>query len=333
MSTGSLPYILKRKSSSASDIQRIRLENLKCATFPTKKIQEWCNVVVLQIHECSNLKVLHLYGLSCLHHLELVGLPELESFYFVELRVDNGEGPNETLESLQHVKLRGLTSFKRLPDFNLCTLLKTFQMLNCEEFLLEPPQFMGCSQLEVLNMECNWQWRVEEIKLDTLTSLTSLHICNNKLVRTWPKEDKLFPLKLTGLGNCSQLQTLKLSTLPITNLMGLEKLTKLQELIVSFCEALQYIPDVSRLTELILLSMFRVPFQQFLGIEKLLQLKRLEFRGCSSLKSLPDLDHLSNLTYAEIKGCSSLRVKPQLPQNCSQGFSGVLIPYFHQKWI
>jgi len=266
---------------------------------------------------------LDLHGLNCLRHLELVGLSKLKSFHFGDSQVDNKDESNGMLESLQYVVLIGLSFLEQVPDFSLCTLLKTFRMLKCGKFLLEPPQFMGCSQLEDLNLDWNWMWRVEEFKLDTLTSLTSLQVRNWKLVGT--SEAKGF-ITLRGLGNCSQLRRLKLLALPITSLEGLEKLTKLQELGVSFCESLQYIPDVSTLAELISLSMCRGPFQHISGVERLLELKCLSFTGCTGLKSLPDLNHLPKLTCVELGGCSLLQVKPQVPLDSDIHFYHCLFP-------
>lgn len=279
VSTTSLPYVLKRTSPLAYQVQRIRIGNLKCTTFLSKKIQEWCNVVVLQIHECSNLKVLDFHRLSCLRHLELVGLLKLESFHSTKMQPLSLMEPNDWLESLQHIVLKGLKSLKQLPDFNLCPLLKTFQMLNCEKFLLEPPQILGCSHLEELNLDWNGEWKVEEFKLYTLTSLISLQLRNEVVVSNWSRRfivKNLDFLTLTGLGNCSQLEKLRLMALPITGLQGLEKLTKLQELYISHCEFLHYIPDLSKLPKLKDMTLVIGQYQQF-SEERLLQLK---YFGC-----------------------------------------------------
>lgn len=237
VSIDSLPYVLKRTSPSAYEVQRIRLGNLKHATLLSKKIQEWCNVVVLQIYECSNLKVLDLHGLNCLRHLELVRLTRLESFHFANVKPHSLEGPTiDKLDSLQHVVLEHLMSLKQLPNFNLCTSLKSLRILDCEEFLLEPPRFMSFLELEYLNLDWNGQWQVEEFKLCTLTSLTSLQLCNQVGISNWSRSFTLKvvgSLTLAGLGNCSRLQILKLVVLPITSLLGLEKLTQLEELFVS----------------------------------------------------------------------------------------------------
>lgn len=126
----------------------------------------------------------------------------------------------------------------------------------------------------------------------------------------------VYPLTLIGLGNCSQLQKLILAALPITNLLGLEILTKLKELCVNCCDSLKYVPNISALVELKHLIIFRGKFKVFPGIEKLLQLRHLEFEGCLKLTSLPNLDHLPKLAYIKLVGCKSLKFKPQVPLGC-----------------
>jgi len=160
-------------------------------------------------------------------------------------------------------------------------------MYNCEKFLQEPPWFIGCSQLEQLNLDWNKHWQVEELKLDTLVALTSLELCNQLSVSMYSRSFTLktiCTLTLMGLGNCSQLENLKLVALPITSLQSLEKLKKLQELYISHCGFLQYIPDMSSLAELKCLTMVIGPNQQFPREEKLLQLRYL---GCKVLKVKP----------------------------------------------
>ena len=119
--------VLKKTNLTAFQLQQICLANLKCATFPSKKVQEWCNLVMLQIHECSNLKEVNFYSLNCLCHLELIRLENLQSFHFTEIKLNSSKRPNGTLKSLHHIVLKHLTSLKCLLNFNLYTLLKSFQ--------------------------------------------------------------------------------------------------------------------------------------------------------------------------------------------------------------
>lgn len=322
--TNSLPYVLKKTSPSTSQLQRIWLENLRCVTFPSQKVQEWCNVVVLHIHGCSNLKVLHLHGLSCLRHLELGWLENLETFYFTETETSLG-----TPESLQYVVLDELLSLRQLPNFGLCTLLKSFEMLECLGFnLTEPPSFTDCSQLEVLHLEWNWQWQTEAYKLNTLTSLTSLYILGSTLDEGYnfdvkekckQAESEFEPecdVKLDGLHACVLLQNLSLFHLPITSLPGLENLTKLRVLSIEDCGFLEDIPDVSALAQLESLCISRAKIKQIPGVNKLLQLQRLDCWGCEELTTLPDLDHLPKLTFVSTQYCPSLQDNPQVPLHC-----------------
>ncbi|KAG0615271.1 hypothetical protein M758_5G028000 [Ceratodon purpureus] len=322
--TKCLPYALQRASASnfCPDLKRIWLQNLMCVSLPPYKVQEWRNIVVLQLHSCDSLTVLHLHGLSCLRHLELVGLQNLETFYFADNATSDSKGsirnmierlrpPQTTLESLQYVVLKELISLKRLPDFSMCTLLKSFEMTKCDNVLKTTPSFKRCSQLEKLRMD--WNSSQESLpKLNTLTSLTSLWIgssCNWKC--------KGNARVLEGLSACTQLQgDLTLSLLPIQSLPGLDKLSQIRSLWLRNCRQLKEIPDVSALTQLEVLNISMTMLRGIPGVDRLLKLVRLICTMCDMLSTLPDLHQLPQLKYLNTQNCPKLKVNPRVSSQC-----------------
>ncbi|KAG0616769.1 hypothetical protein M758_5G140600 [Ceratodon purpureus] len=321
--TKCLPYALQRACASNfwPDLKRIWLQNLMCVSLPPYKVQEWRNIVVLQLHSCDSLTVLHLHGLSCLRHLELFGLQNLETFYFVDSATSDSKGSirhieclrpaQTTLESLQYVVLKKLISLKRLPDFSMCTLLKSFEMTECDRVLRTTPSFKRCSQLENLRMD--WNSCQESLpKLNTLTSLTSLRIGS-----TCNMDCKGNARVLEGLGACTQLQGgLTLSSLPIRSLPGLEKLSQIRSLWLRNCRHLKEIPDVSALTQLKELNISLTMLRGIPGVDRLLKLERLICTMCDMLSTLPDLHQLPNLKFLNTQCCPKLRIIPRLPPQC-----------------
>ncbi|KAG0575840.1 hypothetical protein KC19_5G034700 [Ceratodon purpureus] len=321
--TKCLPYALQRASASNfwPELKRIWLQNLMCVILPPYKVQEWRNIMVLQLHSCDSLTVLHLHGLSCLRHLELVGLQNLETFYFADSATSDSKGsiwhieclrPTQTtLESLQYVVLKKLISLKRLPDFSMCTLLKSFKMTECDKVLKTTPSFRRCSQLEKLHMD--WNSCQESLpKLNTLTSLTSLWIGS-----TCNMDCKGNARVLEGLSACTQLQgDLTLCYLPIRSLPGLEKLSQIRSLWLRNCRHLKEIPDVSALTQLEVLNISFTMLRGIPGVDRLFKLERLICTMCDMLSTLPDLHQLLNLKYLNTQNCPKLRIIPRLPPQC-----------------
>jgi len=93
-------------------LKRMCLENIRCGDgFPVGKVQDWCNVVVLQISRCENLTATNLQGLTCLSHLEPKYLENLKTLTFT------GDGSSSTsifLPPLQFVTIDGLSSLECL---------------------------------------------------------------------------------------------------------------------------------------------------------------------------------------------------------------------------
>ena len=221
------PELLRTPQTCWPDLERIRLENVRCDGFPVGKVQEWRNVVVLQIVECRNLTSINLHGLTCLRHLELKNLRSLNSLSFT---TDGSSTSNVSLGTcrkseqfshmLKFVIIDRLDSLECLPSFSPCTSLKFLKIVGCDG-LTQPPSVQRCAGLERMTLE----WHPNQRTLPSLYGLTSLR---DLTIFSWSPFLKGGPLNLEGLGSLISLGALELRDIPIGHLAGLENLTHVQ---------------------------------------------------------------------------------------------------------
>lgn len=307
----SLPHELKGSAPGGwwPDLMRISMEgNLR---FSSKKVQEWRNIVVLQLHDCISVTELDLHGFSCLCHLELVGLTKLETLIF---SADGDEEDVDPLE-LQFVLLMKLPALKHLPSFSPCTELRMFIMRDCSRLTEPLVSLESCSRVESFEMD----WCVGRLcapNLSAMTSLEFLSIVNT--VGNFP----VHPIEeLQGLGNLRNLQFLNLSNLPIKRLPGLERLSNVRHISLEHCLLLTKLPDLSSLTQVELLNVSWTKLKEIRGLDQMLQLRFLDCARCVELESLPDLDHLKHLRIVSTRECWRLTKNPRVPKH----------PCFHDR--
>ena len=222
------PDLLRTPQTCWPDLERIRLEGIDCNGFAAGKVQEWRNVVVLQIVECPNLTSINLHGLTCLRHLELRRLGSLNSLMFTRddrstSDVSLGTCPEfeQGLCMLKFVSIVRLQKLECLPSFNRCTSLKFLLVKKCES-LTQPPSVQGCRGLERMDLH----WQPKQTALPSLCGLTSLRDLTIRNV-----DCGLFfvpALELEGLGSLISLRALELGAIPVCHLAGLENLTHLE---------------------------------------------------------------------------------------------------------
>lgn len=106
---------------------RLRRVFLHGATFVgsvPKKVQEWRNVVVLELVECKHLRVLGLQGFNCLRSLTLARCEDLESVTCscnppADMSLLSQEKSRPVMDScmppLQHVVLFSMESLEQIP--------------------------------------------------------------------------------------------------------------------------------------------------------------------------------------------------------------------------
>ena len=232
------------------ELRRIRLENISCHGFAVKKVQEWQNVVVLQISGCNALTTLNLQGLTCIRHLELKYLHNLQTLTLTE---DESSSPDTVSQAtkakpkqclprpwLQFVIIDELSSLERLPSFSAYTSLKFLGVVNCEG-LTQPPRVQYCSGLKRMQLE--WCPKQKSLpSLDGLSSLQDLTIYSRYID---PQLDGA--LKLEGLSSLISLGALELNNIPVGDLNGLENLTKVEFISLSSLYRLVCLPPLGSL--------------------------------------------------------------------------------------
>ena len=99
----------------------------------------------------------------------------------------------------------------------------------------------------------------------------------------------------------------------IISLPGLENLTQLTQLDLSWCSSLTALPSLDNLKQLTYLNLFGCSSLTALPyLDNLKQLTQLSLYDCESLTALPSLDNLKQLTYLNLTECSSLTGLPSL---------------------
>ena len=303
---GKLPDELASSCASGGcwkDLRRISIEgNLK--RFPLNRVQEWRNIVVLQLYFCGEITKLDLHGFSCLCHLELGGLTKLETLIFSE---DDDE--DDCLFDLQFVYLKELNALKHLPSFIPCSSLRMFIMRDCPELTEPLTSLESCSDLETFEMD--WHPRRScAPNLSSMTSLNHLSIVNTQgLLAVSPINE------LEGLGNLTNLRFLNLSGLPIVRLPGLDCLSNLRLISLEHCGRLTELPDLSSLAQVEVLNVSWTDVREIRGVDRMSKLRNLDCRWCMKLVELPDLHCLSDLRNVNTRGCSQLSKHPRVPKH------------------
>ncbi|XP_024398602.1 uncharacterized protein [Physcomitrium patens] len=328
----SLPRALERRAPSGwwPDLERLWLEGMKTACpISALEVQEWRNVVVLQLHNCSSVRELDLHMFCCVRHLELIDMENLETvqFHATKNAGDNRDGQStgsQVVEStgsseckdlseqpnyLQIVMMKSLSSLRRVSSFRSPIPLQKFVLRECPS-LEEFPSFQMCTMLDTL--ELDWTSRVEDkpINLSTLSALRTL-IIKNYLGYF----GTALYFHIEGLGSLTQLENnLILVNVPVRSLAGLDMLTKLRNLCLDQCHFLQELEGLDCLSCLESLVVSYTKVEKLAGLDKLLQLHSLDCSWCQELVWLPDLDNLPKLKLLSTRGCMKLEKYPLVPR-------------------
>ncbi|KAJ7005056.1 hypothetical protein NC653_009771 [Populus alba x Populus x berolinensis] len=281
----SLPEEINKMACSPSDLGEITIKG--CASLKCVALDLLPKLKYLFISDCPDLESLCAHGrplndLNSLHSLYIWGCPKLVSF-------PKGGFPAPVLTLLDLVDCRNL---KQLPEsmHSLLPSLTHLGISNCSEVECLEGGFPSTLQsLAILN--CNkliagrMQWG-----LQTLPSLSRFTFGWDENVESFP-EEMLLPSSLTSLV-IDDLEHLK-----YLDYKGLEHLTSLTQLRISYCPLIESMPEE--------------------GLPS--SLSTLEICCCSMLKSLPRLHHLTSLTSLSISHCPLIESMPEegLPSSLS----------------
>lgn len=95
----------------------------------------------------------------------------------------------------------------------------------------------------------------------------------------------------------------------LTNISGLSGLHLLTSLSLKDCAALQSLPDIGQMKELVYVDIRGTNLEEIPGVEKLVSLKKIDCRW-SKVKRLPDLHHLPELLKVLLKGTPLIEDDP-----------------------
>ncbi|CAN0879497.1 Disease resistance protein L6 [Linum grandiflorum] len=202
----------------------------------------------------------------------------------------------DSLEQLEHLRLRGLDLLEKLPSVSKMTKLK--QLLIRDHPRLRSIEGVECLRsLRALSFEgCSSLERFPN--LSSLKSLTLL--CFDGCVNL---------TEVVGLAEMESLRTLSLKgCVKVTQLLVIEKLKSLAELNLPGCTLLEELPDLSGLkNSLRMLNLSGcTKLKEVIGVEKLKSLTVLNLSGCASLERLPDVSGLKGLKMMNTTGCTKL---------------------------
>ena len=233
-----------------SRLKRIRLEGISSEGFLMGiKVQEWRNIVVLQIVTCHKLVTINLQGLTCLRHLELKGLSGLQTLTitgygsistYSNTQWRDTERRQYYLPPLQFVSVDGLSSLVCLPSFSPFTSLKFLMVARCES-LKQPPSVQHCSGLTRMSL----LWHPNQKTLPSLNGLTSLRDLTIRMSPSVSYRNKA--LKLDGLSSLISLRALELCYIPTRDLLGLQILNRLQYICLKGMHYLKCLPPLDNL--------------------------------------------------------------------------------------
>jgi Leucine-rich repeat (LRR) protein len=140
-------------------------------------------------------------------------------------------------------------------------------------------------------------------------------LSNSRKLRTFSVKDCIKTKSLPGLSNLKELRVLRLESVGLTDIQGLDLLNKLEDLLIMTCPNLKAIPNLSNmgLTLLDLCILNCKQIEEIHGVEELQNLVEL---NCSrtSIRFLPDLSLLTNLVFISVSS-TPIQEIGGLPEN------------------
>lgn len=285
----------------------------------------------LSLHMLSCLETLDLHcntALSSIHYLgELRQLNSLHISQCDNLRTLPG------LEKLVHLavlRIRDCLSLITLPDVRHLSALKTLDIASCTN-LSTLPEMEGLTDLATLNLawcdnlsvlpELSKISKLTRLQLSSCHSLPGFEVRNSIMSLTYldiqdcmrltnmPKWDRFPNLIELNLSRNSQLTTLRLDSLGkvttvdlfrcvnLERLSGVNSLSNLVRLDLSFCHSLTVLDDMDHLVHLSDINLY--------GCVKL---NAIDLTGCKSLSEVRGIETLYQLTKLNLTNCESLTI-------------------------
>ncbi|KAG6781663.1 hypothetical protein POTOM_014574 [Populus tomentosa] len=291
------------------DLEGIEIKD--CASLKCVALDLLPKLNSLSIFNCPDLESLcaherPLNDLTSLHSLSIWGCPKLVSFpkgglpapVLTRLELNHcynlkqlPESMHSLLPSLESLEIRGCLEVELCPEGGFPSTLQSLEIRNCNKLIAG-----------------RMQWG-----LQTLPSLSHFKISWDENVESFP-EEMLLPSSLTSL------TIYGLEHQKYLDYKGLQHLTSLSTLVISYCSMLKSLPRLHHLTSLTRLEISNCPLIESMleeGLPSSLSFLRID--SCPMLKSLPRLQHLTSLREFTIWGCPLIESMPEegLPSSLS----------------
>ncbi|CAI0441504.1 unnamed protein product [Linum tenue] len=268
-----------------------KLSKLKTLSLSNSEAEPFGSVVVLP----SSLNSLRVGFCGSLERLPNLGnLNNLMELSLLDVGVYEIRGLGE-LRMLETMSIRKAPNLSNLDGLQSLLLLKKLKIYGCPA-LEKLPSVANLSNLHRLYIRsCQLISEIQSLA-PLRQNLTSLEIDGCPRLDICDSIQSLESLRRLNL-TLKKLADLRVHRCPrLTQLDGVEMLESLQRLVVSDCNSVSTLPDLSRLKKLSFLNISECTnLVDVPGLERLESLQELTMTCCTSIKKLPDLSNLKKL--------------------------------------
>ncbi|CAN1171050.1 Disease resistance protein L6 [Linum perenne] len=228
----------------------------------------------LSVHSCWLLRKLpSLANLTKLHKLEISWCGSL-----IEIH-----GVGKLWGSLLHLDMRQCSSLTDMEALQSMVKLETLILVELQFAKILPPSMSMFTKLKRLTIG------------ESFRPTDDKHLIS---LRKFPDLSNLKNLRELNVWYCSE----------VIEVTGLDRLEKLEILVIQECNSIRKLPDLSGLIFLKKLEVsLCAQLTEIKGLGKLESLEDLYLLGCSSIKELPNLSGMKRLRRLNLKGCTKLK--------------------------
>ncbi|TYH81794.1 hypothetical protein ES332_D02G010300v1 [Gossypium tomentosum] len=311
--------------STSTSLEELKLSGCSNLSF-IPDLEGFSSLRILDILDCHELETVPIEGrCSSLEKLHVSSCPKLS-------KIGDGLSTSTILEEL---KLSGCSNLSSIPDLEGFSSLQILDISDCHELKTVPIRGR-CSSLEKLHVSsCPKLSKIGD-GLSTSTILEELKLSGCSNLSSIPDLEGFSSLQILDIsdcheleivpirGRCSSLEKLHVSSCPKLSKIGdgLSTSTILEELKLSGCANLSFIPDLEEISALRILDISDCHELKIVPIRgRCSSLEKLHVSSCSKLSKIGDgLSTSTSLEELKLSGCSNLSSIPDL-----LGFSSLQI--------
>ncbi|XP_052484271.1 putative disease resistance protein At4g19050 [Gossypium raimondii] len=303
--------------STSTSLEELKLSGCSNLSF-IPDLEGFSSLRILDILDCHELETVPIEGrCSSLEKLHVSSCPKLS-------KIGDGLSTSTILEEL---KLSGCSNLSSIPDLEGFSSLQILDISDCHELKTVPIRGR-CSSLEKLHVSsCPKLSKIGD-GLSTSTILEELKLSGCSNLSSIPDLEGFSSLQILDIsdcheleivpirGRCSSLEKLHVSSCPKLSKIGdgLSTSTILEELKLSGCANLSFIPDLEEISSLRILDISDCHELKIVPIRgRCSSLEKLHVSSCSKLSKIGDgLSTSTSLEELKLSGCSNLSSIPDL---------------------